>query len=174
MATDATDYHRKVSVVICGNFFLKIYFMKRLFLYFLLACTVFFSTRTTAQIIKQQAIDETKISGEWWLLAVLPSDTVTGHIPNISFDLSKKKFKGFTGCNGMSGSFMVKGDALSFDKDIISTKIACEGFNEKDFIANLLRVDHYQIKDGVLIFLIDKSPISKWTRKTNKALTASR
>ena len=148
--------------------------MKRLFSCFLFACTAFLSTGITAQTIKQQAIDETKLSGDWWLLPALPSDTVTGHIPNISFDLSKKKFKGFTGCNEMSGSFMLKGDALSFDKDIISTKIACEGFNEKYFIANLLRVDHYQIKDGMLVLLIDKAPIAKWVRKTNKTLTASR
>ena len=148
--------------------------MKRLFSYFLPGCIIFFSITATAQTIKQGAIDETKLSGEWWLLPVLPSDTVTGHIPNISFDLSKRKFKGFTGCNGMSGSFMVKGDALSFDKDIISTKIACEGFNEKDFIANLLRVDHYKIKDGILVLLIDKAPVAKWVRKTNKILTALR
>ena len=124
-----------------------------------------------AQTSKPQAIDETKISGDWWLMPVLPSDTATGHIPNISFDIGKKKFKGFTGCNSMSGNFVIKGDALSFDKDIISTKIACEGFNEKDFLANLLRVDHYQLKEGVLILLIDKAPISKWMRRTNKMLT---
>lgn len=148
--------------------------MKRLFSCLLIACITFFSTGTTAQTTKQRAIDETKLSGDWWLLPVFPSDTVTGHIPNISFDLSKRKFKGFTGCNEMSGSFIMKGDALSFDKDITSTKIACEGFNEKDFIANLLRVDHYQIKDGMLVLLIDKAPIAKWVRKTSKILTAAR
>lgn len=113
------------------------------------------------------------IAGEWFLQPVLPSDTAAGHIPVLNFDLAKKTFKGFTGCNDMSGRFVVSGDALSFDKDIISTKVICEGFNEKEFIANFLRVDHYQVKEGVLILLIDKTPISKWMRKNQRILAPS-
>jgi heat shock protein HslJ len=143
--------------------------MKQLITYLCFACILF--TQETA--CAQTKTDPSVISGEWFLQPVLPSDTATGHIPTVSFDLSKKKFKGFTGCNEMSGTFLVSGDALSFDKDITTTKVACEGFNEKEFIANLLRVDHYKIKEGVLILLIDKTPISKWMRKTQRILVAS-
>ncbi|MES2329615.1 MAG: META domain-containing protein [Bacteroidota bacterium] len=146
--------------------------MKQAIAYLFFACI--FLNHAGAQTGKKTIPDPADISGEWFLQPVLPSDTATGHIPKINFDLTKKKFKGFTGCNDMSGNFQASGDALSFDKDIITTKIVCEGFNEKDFIANLLRVDHYQLKDGVLILLIDKTPISKWLRRTNKVLAASR
>jgi heat shock protein HslJ len=142
--------------------------MKQLITYLCFVC-ILFTQNACAQTKTGPAI----ISGEWFLQPVLPSDTATGHIPSISFDLAKKKFKGFTGCNDMNGSFLVSGDALSFDKDIVTTKIACEGFNEKEFIANLLRVDHYRLKEGVLILLIDKTPISKWMRKTHRILAPS-
>ncbi len=120
---------------------------------------------TGAQSVKKLS-DSAKLSGDWWLKPMLPSDTVTGHLPNINLDLPGHKFKGFTGCNQMSGSFKILRDGIIFDKEITLTKIACEGYNEKDFIANLLRVTRYELKDGILTLLIDKTPISKWVRKT--------
>jgi hypothetical protein len=143
--------------------------MKHLITYLCFACILFIQQNAGGQT----KIDPSVISGDWFLQPVLPSDTAAGHIPAISFDLAKKKFKGFTGCNEMSGSFVLSGDALSFDRDITATKVACEGFNEKEFIANLLRVDHYQVKESVLILLIDKTPISRWIRKTHRILAAS-
>jgi heat shock protein HslJ len=141
--------------------------MKHILTYILLL--VF--TSAQSQSDKKAMNDSMKISGEWFLQPVLPSDTATGRIPSLSFDLAKKTFKGFTGCNQMNGSFMISGDALMFDKDLTLTKIACEGFNEKEFITNLLRVDHYQFRDGLLILLINKTPISKWMRRSDKIMT---
>lgn len=138
--------------------------MKRVF--FFLFCCCLLST------MKAQNTDSARISGEWFLQPVLASDTATGHAPSISFDLVKKTFSGFTGCNRMSGSFRILGDAISFDKNIILTKIECEGFNEKEFVSNLLRVDHFQLRDGMLTLLINKTPISKWIRRSDKVITA--
>lgn len=146
--------------------------MKQLITYLFFACMLF-TQNAGAQTGKKEVTEAAMIAGDWFLQPVLPSDTAAGHIPAISFDLTKKKFKGFTGCNDMSGNFVVSGDALSFDKDITTTKVACEGFNEKEFITNLLRVDHYQVKEGVLILLIDKTPISKWMRKNQRILVQS-
>lgn len=120
----------------------------------------------------QAQSDSAKLAGDWYLQPVLPSDTATGRVPSLSFDLSKKTFKGFTGCNQMSGSFRIQGDAIFIDKNITLTRMACEGFNEKEFVTNLLRVDHYQLRDGMLILLISKAPISKWMRRADKVITA--
>jgi heat shock protein HslJ len=132
---------------------------------------VLLANTASAQTDRKTANDSAKISGDWYLQPVLPSDTATGRIPNLSFDLAKRTFKGFTGCNQMTGSFRISGDAIEFGKDISVTKIACEGFNEKEFITNLLRVDHYQFRDGMLILLINKTPISKWMRRADKIMT---
>ena len=145
--------------------------MKRLFFCMLSAFVFLKGEQLFSQTAKQT--DSANLAGEWYLQPVLPSDTVTGHIPKLSFDLAQKKFKGFTGCNEMNGRFSILANTLSFDKDISVTKIACEGFNEKDFIINLLRVTGYQIKNGILTLQINKTPVSKWVRYTAKVQTVA-
>ncbi len=50
-----------------------------------------------------------------------------------NFDLQRGRFTGNTGCNSMSGNFVKKEDGLLFNEDIITTKKACEDYNEKTF-----------------------------------------
>ncbi len=116
--------------------------------------------------------DTATLAGNWVLQPVLASDTASGKIPTVSFDLTKNKFTGFTGCNRMSGSFMAKGNTLAINHQLILTKMFCEGYNEKEFITNLLRVNSFKIEGGVLQLMIDKTPISKWVRKTDNKLVA--
>ena len=120
---------------------------------------------------KKVPLDSASIAGDWWLVPVLASDTAAGKLPQLRFELSGNKFSGFTGCNQMNGTFRVVSDQLQFDKDIRLTKIACEGYNEKEFLLNLLRVDHYRIKDGELWLMIDQTPVSKWMRKPDSKKT---
>lgn len=63
---------------------------------------------------------------------------------------------------------MLTDTSFSFGKDMISTKMACVGYNEQAFIDNLLRTNHYKIKDGVLILMFDATELSRWTRKPEK------
>jgi heat shock protein HslJ len=109
--------------------------------------------------------DTVSLAGEWFLVPVLASDTAAGKLPFIRFNLAQRRFTGFTGCNQMSGSFTLQADQLRLDQNISFTKTTCAGYNEKEFITNLLRVDHYKIKDGVLWLTTDQTPIAKWMRK---------
>jgi heat shock protein HslJ len=109
--------------------------------------------------------DSLALAGEWYLQPVLPSDTATGKLPMLNFSLGQKKFTGFTGCNKMNGMFNLQGDLLVISKDLVLTKMTCEGFNEKEFIMNLARVNRFRIRDSVLSLMIDQSPVSKWIRK---------
>jgi heat shock protein HslJ len=111
--------------------------------------------------------DETSLAGTWVLQPVLSSDTAAGKIPIITFDLTSKKFSGNTGCNDMSGHFFIKGDSLAFNENIILTRKACEGYNEKAFIDNLEKTTRYKIIDGVLQLMNDQTILSKWTRKAD-------
>ncbi|MGI8950220.1 MAG: META domain-containing protein [Chitinophagaceae bacterium] len=108
---------------------------------------------------------DSSIEGSWQLQPVLASDTAAGRIPTLNFNLSDRRFSGNTGCNSMSGHFVLKGDSLAFSEQIITTKMACPGYNEKAFIENLTRTNHYKIENGVLELLTDKSVLSKWIRK---------
>ena len=112
----------------------------------------------------------TVIAGEWELMPVMASDTATGTIPELNFDLSTAKFSGNTGCNTMQGSFVINKDALNFGADMVSTKMACQGYNEKAFIDNLLKTNRYEIKDGVLQLMYNTTILSKWVRHASNTL----
>jgi heat shock protein HslJ len=118
------------------------------------------STKTILQ-------DTNTIAGNWQLMPVLASDTATGKIPSINFDLKTNRFSGNTGCNSMSGSFQIKQDALTFNENFISTKMACPGYNEQPFLDNLHKVNRYEIKNGVLQLMFNTTILSQWVRHIN-------
>jgi heat shock protein HslJ len=115
--------------------------------------------------------DTSSIEGTWKLMPVLASDTAAGKIPEINFDLKTNKFSGNTGCNAMSGNFVIKQDALSFNENIITTKMACAGYNEKAFLESLAKTNRYQIKNGVLQLMYNTTVLSQWVRHLDKTPT---
>src|SRR4051794_12355050 len=110
---------------------------------------------------------DTTIAGVWVLQPVLSSDTAAGRLPQLNFNLATKKFTGNTGCNDMSGSFFIRKDSLAFNEHSVSTRKMCQGYNEKAFIDNLTKTNHYKIEDGVLQLMNDQTILSKWTRKSD-------
>ncbi|WP_205507953.1 META domain-containing protein [Longitalea arenae] len=113
----------------------------------------------------QSQPDTTKLGGLWFLQPVLASDTATGKIPRLEFNLETKRFTGNTGCNNMNGSFDFTDSTLQFNQRIVTTKMACIGYNEKAFLENLLRTNSYRLQNGILILLFNQTEISRWTRK---------
>jgi len=109
--------------------------------------------------------DTTKLDGMWFLQPVLVSDTATGKIPRLLLNLATKQFTGNTGCNNMSGTFDYTDSSLQFNQRIITTKMACTGYNEKAFLDNLLRTNSYRLQDGMLILMFNQTELSRWTRK---------
>ncbi len=112
--------------------------------------------------------DSLTLNGEWFLQPVLPSDTATGRIPTLVINLKKQTFTGNTGCNRMSGSFVATDTSFRFNENIALTKMACVGYNEKEFIESLHRTTRYKFDNGVLILMQDMTELSKWTRKIEK------
>jgi heat shock protein HslJ len=115
--------------------------------------------------------DTTTLGGRWILQPVLPSDTATGKIATIQFDLKKSRFSGNTGCNAMNGEFWYgdKDSSLVFSDKIITTRMACPGYNEKSFLNSLLHTSHFRLQDGMLILLSDNAELSRWGRKSARA-----
>jgi len=129
------------------------------------------SNHITVENSSTTTANDTTIAGNWVLQPVLASDTAAGNIPKLNFNLTSKKFAGNTGCNDMSGSFFIMKDSLAFNEHVIATRKMCQGYNEKAFIDNLIKTNHYKIVDGVLQLMNDQTILSKWTRKsdTNKS-----
>lgn len=115
----------------------------------------------TEKIVK----DTTKLGGIWFLQPILISDTATGKIPRLEFNLGTKRFTGNTGCNNMSGTFDFTDSTLEFNQRIITTKMNCVGYNERAFLENLLRTNSYRFQNGMLILLFNQTELSHWTRK---------
>jgi heat shock protein HslJ len=114
------------------------------------------------------APDTTVLDGGWYLQPVLASDTASGKRASLQIDLKKGRFTGNTGCNGMNGKFWYSAtdSSLSFSDKLVSTRMACPGYNEKAFIKNLLLTTHYRLKNGILTLLAeDNTELSRWERK---------
>jgi heat shock protein HslJ len=109
--------------------------------------------------------DTTKLGGIWFLQPVMASDTAVGKIPRLDLNLSTKKFTGNTGCNNMNGAFDFTDTTIQFNQRIVTTRMACVGYNEKEFIESLLRANTYKLQNGMLILMFDQTELSRWTRK---------
>jgi heat shock protein HslJ len=117
-----------------------------------------------AKFVSMPAADTVRLDGKWFLQPVLPSDTATGKVPYIGFDVKKNRFSGNTGCNNMSGRFTLSGKTLRFDSNMITTKMVCTGYNEAAFIKSLLHTNGYKFDNGVLVLLFDGTELSRWSR----------
>lgn len=111
------------------------------------------------------------LGGKWQLQPVLSSDTAAGRIPTLNFDLSTNKVSGNTGCNTFKGGFIEKNGGLSFEKNMILTKMACPGYNEKIFLENLLKTNRFEIKKGVLELMYNTTVLSNWVRHADTSTT---
>lgn len=114
------------------------------------------------------APDTTTLGGPWYLQPVLPSDTAAGKMPTLVFDLKKSRFLGNTGCNTMRGEFWFsqKDSSLLFSDKIITTKMACPGYNEPAFMKSLKSTTHFRLRNGILTLLSDENAeLSHWMRK---------
>jgi heat shock protein HslJ len=108
-----------------------------------------------------------KMSGKWQLIPALDSDTATGHIPEIQIDVKESKFSGNTGCNRMTGSFFAQDSAsIQFSDKMVTTRMFCSGYNESAFLQNLLRVNNYKFRKGLLIFCVGDIEVFRWKRKS--------
>ena len=155
--------------------------------YFLLSCLISIATchnnnlpvsgKTDTNVVRtdsipnKEAVKNETLAGKWQLQPVLASDTASGKIPSLDFDLQKSRVNGNTGCNSFGGSFMLKGDALSFGSNMISTKMACPGYNEKTFLDNLLKTNRYQIKNGILQLMYNTTILSNWVRHADTSIS---
>jgi heat shock protein HslJ len=127
-------------------------------------------TVVNASLVAPMEPDSTTLGGSWVLQPVLPSDTAAGRTPTLQLDLARSRFSGNTGCNTMHGSFWYSktDSSLSFSDKIVTTKMACPGYNEPAFIKSLQHTSHYRLRNGVLSLLADdNSALSRWTRKAS-------
>jgi heat shock protein HslJ len=97
------------------------------------------------------------------------SDNNWMKIPFISIDVNNKTFTGNSGCNDIRGKLIINNSYLAFDKNIISTKMACvyarSKNDENSFLAALLKINKFSINKDELELGQGEIVIMKFKRK---------
>ncbi len=110
------------------------------------------------------------LDGKWYLQIVSVKDSMNNHIPEIQFDVKQNRFTGTTGCNQMSGTFIADDSTLHISDKMITTRMFCPGYDETSFLQNLLKIDRYQYKNGLLILTSKNEVISQWSHRKHARL----
>ena len=117
---------------------------------FLIACHS--SKRSTGSI--REKPDPIKLAGNWQLQMLFASDNNWAKVPYININSAGKTFSGNSGCNSINGKFTITDNYFAFDKNIMSTKMACvdanSNRNEKTFLSALLKINRYTINKDEL------------------------
>lgn len=124
---------------------------------------------TTTAAAMDNTIEDTALSGEWFLQPVLPSDTAAGILPYIVINARNNSYTGNNGCNKISGTFNISDSAITFTENNINTGITCPGYNEKEFMNSLKMVNNFSIEDSLLLLMHNQTVISRWLRDHAKA-----
>jgi heat shock protein HslJ len=131
---------------------MKSIFMKRIFFIIIIASGIISchsSKNTTSKTIKEKD-NKAYLNGSWQLQMLFASDNKWTADPYIDLDLKEKTFTVNSGCNSISGRFTTSESYIAFDKNIVSTKMACAGNTEKAFLAALLKINKYTITNNEL------------------------
>ena len=109
--------------------------------------------------------------GGHWELSFFPTtdktfdEVFSQRRPDLQLDAGKGLVTGSTGCNRMSGSFTVINDRFTFGSNMITTKMACPGYEEGLFLEALTRVNRYQVNATQLNLLHDSTLVMSFVRK---------
>lgn len=112
-------------------------------------------------------ITDSALSGSWQL-QLKKDEQLPVEAPTITINMADKSFYGNTGCNNMSGTFTLdKDNHIIFGPDIIMTKKACPGYNEKAFITNFTQTNQYRISNGILQLMNNNDVLTTWVKRVN-------
>jgi heat shock protein HslJ len=71
-------------------------------------------------------------------------------IPSLTLNPSRQVFTGTTGCNSMSGSFNFSNNQIQFGRNIVTSKMSCNEYDESAFLNALRKADTYTLNGNTL------------------------
>lgn len=71
-------------------------------------------------------------------------------IPSVTLNAGNLIFTGTTGCNSMSGSFNFNNKDIQFGRNIVTSKMSCNEYNETNFLSALKKADNYTLNGNML------------------------
>ncbi len=85
------------------------------------------------------ALDTTNQPFQYW-----------GRTPTVTLNAKSLVFTGTTGCNSMSGSFNFNNKDIQFGRNIVTSKMSCNEYNETNFLSALKKADSYTLNGNTL------------------------
>jgi len=73
-----------------------------------------------------------------------------GRTPSVTLNATNLIFTGSTGCNSMSGSFNFSNKDIQFGRNIVTSKMSCNEYDESKFISALKKADNYTVNGNTL------------------------
>jgi len=70
--------------------------------------------------------------------------------PSVTLNATNLIFTGTTGCNSMSGSFNFSNKEIQFGRNIVTSKMSCNEYDETKFISALKKADNYTLNGNTL------------------------
>ncbi|RZJ67552.1 MAG: META domain-containing protein [Flavobacterium sp.] len=111
------------------------------------------------------------INGSWTLEYLsAPGADFTKLYPNekptLNVDVVQNQASGKNGCNNFSGGVKVVGNLVTFDQNMITTKMFCPGDGERIFMGALFKANAYTFdSEGKLTLLNDDIAIMRFAKK---------
>lgn len=99
------------------------------------------------------------LNGNWYLDKIYvgkikAADLYPYKKPFITIDINKPTFTGNSACNAINGQLLMFQNTMKFNH-VTSTKMFCDGVNEKVFTDALEKVTHYKL-EGTRLILLEK------------------
>ena len=102
------------------------------------------------------------LTNTYWKLTVLNDKALSKNATNtkeVHIILSDGNYKGYSGCNGMGGSYTVSEDKISLSNiGMATTMMFCEGSVEPEFLKTLTNIYRYELK-GEYLKVFDKDDV---------------
>jgi heat shock protein HslJ len=70
--------------------------------------------------------------------------------PSLTINATRAVFTGNTGCNSMSGSFNFSEKDIQFGRNIVTSKMSCNEYDESNFLSLLKKADTYTVSGNRL------------------------
>ncbi len=87
--------------------------------------------------------------------------------PMLNIQSGDHTINGTTGCNRLNGTYKVAGDSIRFD-EIVTTKMACKGDTENQFLKALRKVNLYKVEDEQLMLMDDEKTLLLFNKTTGE------
>lgn len=120
------------------------------------------STKTSSNVSSSNSIN-----GKWTLTEIngvkADKKNYMNGLPFLEIREADNKFSGSTGCNRINGASTIVGGEVVFTK-YITTRMACPGTGESDFISALASVKSYKAEKNNLMLMSKDKTVLKFTR----------